>query len=222
MARENNPFGDIPTWVWALAGGGVLVALWYYNRQAVSNYSAALTQDIALPDFTELGNELSNLAVSGVDTVTAAVSGWRNVGQGPRWLPVLNAAEDAYGIPRDLLARIAYQESRFRQSIIDGTQASPAGALGLMQLMPQYFTTVQVPRPFSDTDTQAQIGEGAHQLVNLYNHYQDWGLALAGYNDGQGNVDAYVAGTRALPQETLNYVSGVLADVPLNGATVPA
>jgi hypothetical protein len=48
--------------------------------------------------------------------------------------------------------------------------------------------------------------------------FTDWTLALAAYNDGQGNVRAYLAGNRALPAETLNYVSDVLADVPVPGA----
>lgn len=154
--------------------------------------------------------------------MTSLVSGWQNVGQGPRWAPMLAQAEDLYGIPRNLLARIAYQESHFRQDIIDGTKVSPAGALGLMQLMPQYFDTVRRPVPFTDSDTADQIDQAARQLVALFNHFQDWGLAVAGYNDGQGNVNQYVAGNRALPQETLNYVSGILADVPIDGATIPA
>jgi soluble lytic murein transglycosylase-like protein len=52
--------------------------------------------------------------------------------------------------------------------------------------------------------------------------FGDWGLAVAAYNDGQGNVNKYLAGTRALPAETLAYVSDVLSDVPVSGATLPA
>lgn len=161
---------------------------------------------------------------SGVEDVTAAVSGWPSVNQGPKWVPVLNAVENQLAIPPNLLARIAYQESRFRQDIIDGTTKSPAGALGLMQLMPNYFDTVRVPLPFTDSDTAAQIQQAGLNLVKLYNHYSDWGLAIAAYNDGQGNIDSYVAGTRttALPAETINYVSQVLTDVPITGATMLA
>lgn len=164
---------------------------------------------------------VESVVESGVDTVQAAISGWQAVKQGPQWIPVINAAENQTGLPPNLLARMAYQESHFRPEIIDGTQASSAGALGILQLMPQYFASVRVPRPFSAADTAAQIQEAAQLLWNLYRHYQDWGLAVAAYNDGQGNVDAYVAGTRALPAETVSYVSQVLADVPLSGATMP-
>lgn len=159
---------------------------------------------------------------SGVDTVQAALSGWQAVQLGPQWIPVINTAENQMGLPPNLLARMAYQESHFRPEIIDGTRSSPAGALGILQLMPQYFNTVRVPVPFTPQDTGAQIQQAAQLLSSLYRHYQDWGLAVAAYNAGQGHVDGYVAGTRALPAETLNYVSQVLADVPVSGATIPA
>ena len=148
----------------------------------------------------------------------AAVSGWASVKDGPLWVPVINAAENQQGIPPNLLARMAYQESHFRPEIIDGTKASSAGALGILQLMPQYFASVRVPRPFSQQDTAAQISEAAVELDRLYGVFQDWALAVAAYNDGQGNVNQYLAGNRALPPQTLTYVSDVLADVPVSGA----
>lgn len=148
----------------------------------------------------------------------AAVSGWQTVNDGPLWVPLIQSAEQQRGIPQNLLARMAYQESHFRTNIIDGTHASPAGALGILQLMPQYFATVRVPLPFTAQDTGAQIQQAAGELARLFGVFGDWALALAAYNDGQGNVQAYIAGNRALPAETLNYVSDVLADVPVPGA----
>jgi soluble lytic murein transglycosylase-like protein len=147
--------------------------------------------------------------------VTATLSGWQAVQQGPLWVPVINSIEAQYGIPPNLLARIAYQESRFRPDVITGSTVSSAGALGIMQLMPQYFHSVNVPRPYSPDDTTAQITEAAQLLANLYAHFGDWSLAIAAYNDGQGNIDAYLAGSHALPQQTTDYVSQVLADVPV-------
>ncbi len=148
----------------------------------------------------------------------AAVSGWQTVGDGPQWVPVIQVAEVQNNIPQNLLARMAYQESHFRPDIIDGTKASSAGALGILQLMPKIFSTAAVPRPFTPQDTGAQIQQAAGELSRLFGVFGDWALALAAYNDGQGNVNKYLAGTRALPAETLNYVSEVLADVPVPGA----
>lgn len=183
---------NITTWLWI--GGGV-AALLYLQRDPI-------------------GQAIE----SGEDTVTAAISGWKNVQQGPSWVPVINAAESSVGIPPDLLARMAYQESHFRQDIIDGTRPGSAGELGILQLMPLFFSTVNVPRPFTPSDTAAQIQQAAGELARLYGVFLDWGLAVAAYNDGQGNVAKYVAGTRPLPDSTLNYVSEVLADVPIPSA----
>jgi soluble lytic murein transglycosylase-like protein len=152
------------------------------------------------------------------DAVTAAVSGWANVEQGPVWVPVINQAESAAGIPANLLARMAYEESRFRPDVIDGTRASSAGALGILQLMPAYFDTVQRATPFTTQDTMDQITQAAGQLAALYNEFSDWTLAVAGYNAGAGNVTKYINGTAALPAQTQAYVADVIADVPVPGA----
>lgn len=146
------------------------------------------------------------------DNIVSTVSGWKNVGQGPVWVPVLNQVESQLGLPPDLLARVAYQESSFRQGVIDGTTPSPAGALGIMQMMPQYFSSVQVPRPFTSSDTEFQIEQAGNQLLSLFNDTADWQLALAAYNAGLGNVHKY-AGIPPFP-ETQKYVADITADVP--------
>ena len=174
---------DIPTWVW-LAGGAAL------------------------------------LAAAGGGTVLA-LSYWQTSANAQKWAPVLAAAEQANGLPANLLARQAYAESGYQQSVIDGTQPSTAGALGILQLMPQYFDTVQRPTPFSDQDTTDQINQAAAQMAGLYQQLlplaqstgdNPWGLALAGYNAGAGNVKKY----GGIPPfaETQSYVSSILADVP--------
>jgi soluble lytic murein transglycosylase-like protein len=184
---------------WVL-GGAALVGLLLWQRKPVED-----------------------VVQSGVEDVAAALRGWETVNDGPVWVPVIRAAEAQFGIPTDLLARMAYQESRFRPEVIDGTKASPAGALGILQMMPHWFSTVRVPRPFTAADTNAQIQQAAQELVRLVNYYSgDWGLALAAYNDGQANIDNYLGGTHTLKPETINYVSQVLADVPVTGATIPA
>lgn len=193
MGKLNTP------WVWWTLGAGALAYLLYSQRDTVQG-----------------------AVEEGVDTVQAAVTGWQSVQQGPVWVPVLNVAETQYGIPTNLLARMAYQETHFRPEFIDGTKASPAGALGILQLLPKYFTSVRVARPFTAQDTGAQINEAAAELARLYSHYQDWGLAVAAYNWGQGRVDQYVQSggtTPPVPNETATYVAEVFSDVPVDGAT---
>jgi soluble lytic murein transglycosylase-like protein len=151
---------------------------------------------------------------AGVIAVDYISASWLSSANAKKWLPFLTAAENNFGIPAGLLARIAYQESRFRQDVIAGTTTSEVGALGLMQLLPQYFQTVRRPIPFSDSDTQDQINEAASLLSSLYHRFGDWTLAVAAYNDGAGNINQVLAGTRSLPAQTAQYLQQISADLP--------
>lgn len=176
------------TLLWIFIGGAVIAYL-SINRQKVFS----VIQDTG-------------------DAIVSSVSGWRSVNQGPVWTPILDSIGRSYGLPDDLLARVAYQESHFRDDIIRGTTASSAGALGMMQMLPQYFSSVTTPRPFNDTDVRAQILEAAGQLASLYRQFKSWPLALAAYNAGAGNVNKY----GGIPPfaETQSYVAQISADVP--------
>jgi|SRR5882724_371534 len=158
---------------------------------------------------------LAQFAESGVDSMTAALTGWKNVQQGPVWVPVINTTENQFGIPADLLARMAYQESSFKPEVISGLKVSRAGAAGILQMLPQYFASVNVPTPYTAADTVAQISEAAQYLQSLYAQFGDWGMALAAYNWGPTRMRQYIAGTAQMPEETANYVTRILADVPL-------
>lgn len=155
----------------------------------------------------------TSFASNPLSSIMETVTPWKSAGSGPQWVPELNAVEQQFGIPTDLLARVAYQESRFREDVIRGTTASGAGALGMMQLMPQYFPSVNVPRPYTDADVRNQITAAAQQLSRLYGQFGDWSLALAAYNAGAGNVEKY-GGIPPFP-ETQNYVAQITADVPV-------
>lgn len=154
---------------------------------------------------------LASLTTVGVNY---AMSAWMTSANAQKWSAALSQAENQYGLPSGLLSRIAYQESRFIQAVIDGTRASSAGALGMMQLMPQYFNTVQRPTPFSDADTLDQINQAAQLLASLYAHFGDWTAAVAAYNAGQGTIDHVLAGTANLPGQTADYIAQVSSDLP--------
>lgn len=133
-------------------------------------------------------------------------SDWKNAKNAEKYLPALHAAELKYGIPTDLLARLAYQESRFRDDIVSGSVASGAGAQGLMQIVPKWHPSVN---PLNVT---ASIDYAARYLLQLRQQFGSWTLALAAYNAGPGNVQKH----GGIPPftETQNYVSQILADVP--------
>lgn len=138
-----------------------------------------------------------------------ALAYWKRSANAAKYLPALHAAEEAYDIPTDLLARVAYQESHYRDDIIDGSTRSPAGAVGLMQLMPQFYPGVNPLDPYQ------AIVAAAKSLSDYFKQFGSWKLALAAYNWGPGNVAKYRNSPGAWPQETLDYVTEITRDVPV-------
>ncbi len=100
---------------------------------------------------------------------------------------------------------------------------SPVGARGLMQVMPATWRTLSARyRLGSDPfDPRANILAGAACLHEMFERYGSLVVALAAYNAGPARVDAWLAGTRALPEETSAYVAHVLAGID-NGDRLPA
>lgn len=129
------------------------------------------------------------------------MSDWKK--RGAKFLPMLNAAEVKYGIPKDVLARQAYQESRFRDDIISGAVKSSAGAVGIMQIVPKWHPTVD---PLSVSES---IDYAARFLRDLKLQFGTWALALAAYNAGPGNVRKYGNTVPPFP-ETQAYVRDIL------------
>lgn len=140
------------------------------------------------------------------DIVTAAQRTWKSVANADKYLPTLAAAERKYGIPTDLLARMAYQESHWRDDIVSGSVRSAAGAVGLMQIVPAYHPSVN---PLNIVQAVDYAGS---YLKNLYRQFGSWKLAVAAYNAGPGNVAKY----QGIPPfaETQNYVAQVFRDIP--------
>jgi soluble lytic murein transglycosylase-like protein len=148
------------------------------------------------------------------DTSNSLMPGfWKTANNASTYVPYIENVEATLGIPADLLARIAYQESHFRSDIVSGQTVSPAGAVGLMQLMPQYF-------PGAGQNWQSDVQTAGNLLASLYKQFGDWQLAVAAYNDGAGNIQQYLLGTHPLPSETSNYVAAVFSDVRVPGQLV--
>lgn len=133
---------------------------------------------------------------------SAAVSGV--LAQAPAALRELFvSAGRKYGVPADLLAAVAKQESDFTP-----TAVSHAGARGLMQLMPGTARGLGVTNAFDP----AQAVDGAARL--LRDHLRTFGsteLALAAYNAGPGAVRRY----DGIPpySETQNYVRKIMTNL---------
>jgi soluble lytic murein transglycosylase-like protein len=114
-----------------------------------------------------------------------------------RLRPVFLEASQEMGVPLSLLAAVAHVESRF-----DPAAHSGAGAVGVLQLMPQTASALH----YDAEETAANVMAGAVYLRQLLVRYRSTALALAAYNAGPTAVD------RAGPsptEETAAYVENV-------------
>lgn len=132
---------------------------------------------------------------------------WNIPSHGKKFEPLIYAAEDKHGIPRNLLASLIQQESNFDPNARGPMTKYGVRALGLMQLMPNFHPGVNALNP------AAAVDYGAAYLRRLYNRFHSWKLALAAYNAGPENVAKY----NGIPPfaETQNYVANITGRVPV-------
>lgn len=116
-----------------------------------------------------------------------------------------NDAERIHHLPKGLLWRVAYQESRFRSDIITGKVISSANAVGIMQIVPKWHPNVD---PLNVVES---IYYAAAFLERSFKRFQNWPETLAAYNWGPGNVAK--KGLENAPDETRNYIDDVLGDI---------
>ncbi len=104
------------------------------------------------------------------------------------------------GLPAALLKAVAVAESRMNPAAV-----SPAGAQGLMQIIPSTARALGVVDPF---DPLQSIDGGATYLARQLASFGSYTLALAAYNAGPGAVRK-AGGVPPFP-ETQTYVKRVL------------
>lgn len=97
------------------------------------------------------------------------------------------------------------------ESAHDVSAVSSAGAMGLMQVMPETWLELRAryglgADPF---DPRGNILAGAAYLREMYDRYGSIAAMLAAYNAGPRRYDEYLAGVRALPAETRAYVAAI-------------
>lgn len=120
---------------------------------------------------------------------------------------LIEQAARQYGVSPDLIRRVMRQESGGQAGAV-----SPAGASGLMQVMPgTYRAMAQRYGLGADRfDPSNNINAGTAYLGQMLRQFQDPRLALAAYNAGPGRVSRALASgpdwMAALPSETQNYV----------------
>ena len=137
-----------------------------------------------------------------------------------RYKQMISRVLQEEGVPQDLIYQ-AVAESGFQPQALNAR----SGAAGMWQFMP--FSSYGLARNgWVDErfDPEKSSRAYARYIKELHNQFGDWYLAMAAYDWGPGNVQRAVQRTgyadfwelyrrNVLPQETKNYVPGILAAI---------
>lgn len=111
---------------------------------------------------------------------------------------IIGFAARRFGVPERVIHAVVKAESSYNPRAV-----SPAGARGLMQLMPGTASALGVLDSF---DPLQNVMGGARYIRQMLDRFGgDLRKALAAYNWGPGNVEA--KGMDRMPEETRNYVA---------------
>lgn len=156
--------------------------------------------------------DLSSLGISdgNIDLNSLGISDSNTSGQLPSNANIDEAVEKAsakYNVDKDLIMSVINQESAFNPYA-----KSSAGAMGLMQLMPDTADEMGVTDPYN---VDENVDGGTHYLKSLLDMYaQNKELALSAYNAGPGTLLQRGVDSSSeidkLPNETRNYVSNIM------------
>lgn len=138
--------------------------------------------------------------------------------------PVMEEIFEQHGIPRELV-HLCLVESGAKAHAV-----SPHGATGYWQFLPDTAKVygLQVNKWVDERKNLAKSTEAAaHYLKNLYSIFNDWLLAIAAYNAGEGAVfrimksnkgvkDFWDISPSMIKAETLDYVPKFIATVMIS------
>ena len=130
------------------------------------------------------------------------------------WHSDIAAASHRFDIPEAWIAAVMRAESGGQATMAGEPIRSPAGAMGLMQVMPQTYAALRAryglgANPYAPRDN---ILAGAAYLREMLDRFGvPW--FLAAYNAGPARLDAFLRTGRALPAETPRYLAALAPQI---------
>ena len=134
------------------------------------------------------------------------------------YFPIFEDALSRYGMPIEL------KYLPIIESALKPAATSRTGAAGLWQFMPSTgrIMGLEVNSVLDERrDTEKSTDAACRYLLQLYNNYKDWTLAIAAYNCGPGNVNKAIKRSGGkmnfwqiyfyLPKETRGYIPAFIA-----------
>ena len=130
-----------------------------------------------------------------------------------RWQPLIAASSRRFGLPQSWIRTVMRAESGGRLTLDGAPITSPAGAMGLMQVMPKTYAAMRVrlglgPDPYAPRDN---VLAGTAYLADMDQRYGYPGL-FAAYNAGPERFERYLQDGTPLPHETVQYLARIGSD----------
>jgi hypothetical protein len=130
------------------------------------------------------------------------------------WGPYIHEAGQRFDVPETWIRSVMRVESGGNQYQNGQLITSSAGAMGLMQVMPETYDELHDRYSLGDDafDPHNNILAGAAYMREMYDIYGSPGF-LAAYNAGPRRLDDYLSNNRPLPDETRRYVAMIGPDI---------
>jgi Transglycosylase SLT domain/SPOR domain len=127
---------------------------------------------------------------------------------GDPWGPYITEAGRRFDVPDTWIRAVMHVESGGQEYQNGQLITSGAGAMGLMQVMPETYDELRARYDLGDDpfDPHSNILAGTAYLREMYDIYGAPGF-LAAYNAGPARLDDYLSNNRPLPDETRHYVA---------------
>jgi soluble lytic murein transglycosylase-like protein len=139
-----------------------------------------------------------------------------------RWQLLIADAARRFEIPEAWIAAVMARESAGLTTLDGKPITSRAGAMGLMQLMPETYAELRArygfgPDPYNDRDN---VLAGAAYLRAMFDRYAYPGL-FAAYHAGPGRMEAYLRGEKPLPEATQTYLESLVPGIEITPIRAP-